>query len=203
MRLMPCGDVGVLAELDGVDEVLALHAELVAHPPPGVVDLVPAARTLLVKLDPHRTSVDEVAAVLRRTRPGDGVRGSSPTILIPTVYDGDDLETVAGITGLGVAGVVEAHTAQVWTVAFAGFTPGFGYLVGNDDRLHVPRKRDPRRRVPTGAVALAGEFSGVYPRESPGGWQLIGRTDVPMWDLSRDPPSLLRPGAQVRFAAVP
>src|ERR671939_257568 len=92
---------------------------------------------------------------------------------------------VAGHTGLTPDGVVAAHTGQVWTVAFCGFAPGFGYLRGEDDRLHVPRRSSPRTRVPAGAVALAGEFAGVYPRPSPGGWQLLGRTDLPVWDLAR------------------
>jgi KipI family sensor histidine kinase inhibitor len=95
--------------------------------------------------------------------------------------------------------VVEAHTEQVWTVGFVGFAPGFGYLVGEDARLKVPRRDAPRSAVPVGAVGLADEYSGVYPRRSPGGWQLIGRTEVAMWDVARDPPALLRPGGTVRF----
>ena len=114
-------------------------------------------------------------------------------------YDGEDLAEVGRLTGLGERGVVEAHTGQTWTVAFAGFSPGFGYLIGQDDRLHVPRRDNPRTKVPAGSVGLAGEFSGVYPRESPGGWQLLGRTDLAMWDLDRDPPALLHPGVRVRF----
>lgn len=94
---------------------------------------------------------------------------------------------------------MRAHTGQTWTVAFVGFAPGFGYLTGQDRRLHVPRRSDPRVRVPAGAVGLAGEFSGIYPRESPGGWQLLGRTPTPVWDLDRDPPALLQPGIRVRF----
>jgi KipI family sensor histidine kinase inhibitor len=106
---------------------------------------------------------------------------------------------VGWLTGLGVDEVVEAHTGTEWRVAFGGFAPGFAYLVGGDERLRVPRRDTPRTKVPAGAVGLAGEFSGVYPRASPGGWQLIGRTDLPMWDLDRDPPALLSAGATVRF----
>jgi KipI family sensor histidine kinase inhibitor len=109
---------------------------------------------------------------------------------------------VAGLTGLSPEDVVAAHTGQTWRVAFAGFAPGFGYLVGEDDRLHVPRRDEARTRVPAGAVALAGEYAGVYPRTSPGGWQLIGRTDLVLFDPDRDPPALLRPGTRVRFVEV-
>jgi KipI family sensor histidine kinase inhibitor len=132
-------------------------------------------------------------------RPRGERREREGTIEIPVHYDGADLAEVGELTGLGERGVVEAHTGQTWTVAFAGFAPGFGYLVGEDDRLHVPRRSTPRTKVPPGAVGLAGEFSGVYPRESPGGWQLIGRTELRMWDLDRDPPALLQPGMHVRF----
>ncbi|MET0315460.1 MAG: allophanate hydrolase subunit 1, partial [Rhodococcus fascians] len=121
------------------------------------------------------------------------------TVVVAVTYDGEDLSDVAEATGLTVAEVVRAHTEQTWTVAFGGFAPGFGYLVGQDDRLTVPRRTTPRTTVPAGSVGLAGEFSGVYPRSSPGGWQLIGRTDAVLWDVERDPPALLRPGVTVRF----
>jgi KipI family sensor histidine kinase inhibitor len=199
VKLLPCADVGVLVELADLDEVLALHAELAAEPPPGVLDLVPAARTLLVRVDPAVTSVTSVAQAVSDLRPRGEQREGVGTVEIPVRYDGADLAEVGELTGLGAQGVVEAHTGQTWTVAFAGFAPGFGYLVGEDDRLHVPRRSTPRTKVPAGAVGLAGEFSGVYPRESPGGWQLIGTTSTPMWDLDRDPPALLQPGAHVRF----
>jgi KipI family sensor histidine kinase inhibitor len=122
---------------------------------------------------------------------------------IPVTYDGPDLADVARLTGLGEREVVEAHTGSTWRVAFGGFAPGFGYLVGGDPRLEVPRREESRTTVPAGAVGLAGTFSGVYPRESPGGWQLIGTTSAPMWDLDRDPPALLVPGAVVRFTEAP
>ena len=95
--------------------------------------------------------------------------------------------------------MVDAHTGQPWTVGFGGFAPGFSYLVGGDPRLEVPRRAEPRTRVPAGAVGLAGPFSGIYPRSSPGGWQVIGETDVVLWDVDRDPPALLQPGASVQF----
>ena len=121
---------------------------------------------------------------------------------IDVTYDGADLEEVARLAGITPDEVVAAHTAAPMRVGFGGFAPGFAYLVGGDERLNVPRRADPRTRVPAGSVALAGEFSSVYPRESPGGWQLIGHTDAVMWDIDRDPPALLTPGSWVRFRAI-
>ncbi|WP_238383402.1 MULTISPECIES: allophanate hydrolase subunit 1 [unclassified Nocardioides] len=167
-----------------------------------MVDLVPAARTLLLHLDPGRTSVPEVIRAVSELRPTRRARSAARSVEIPVVYDGPDLDVVGDLTGLGARGVVAAHTGQLWTVAFTGFTAGFGYLFGEDDRLHVPRRATPRVSVPAGAVALACEFSGVYPKASPGGWQLLGRTSLEMWDLHRDPPALLSPGTRVRFVEV-
>lgn len=217
VRLLPCGDAALLVELDRLEDVLALHAALEADPVDGVDDVVPAARTLLLRLDPARTTLRDVAARLTRTALADrpradhhdhrnhdhGARGANEVVELPVRYDGPDLDEIAAITGLGREGVVAAHTAATWTVAFCGFAPGFGYLVGDEPRLAVPRREVPRTRVPSGAVGLAGEFTGVYPRESPGGWQLLGQTGARVWDLDRDPPALLRPGVHVRFVAVP
>jgi KipI family sensor histidine kinase inhibitor len=197
----PCGDTGLLVELDSLDEVLGLHAALAAAPPEGVVDLVPAARTVLLRV---RSAADlpGVARDVRAREPAStGAREAGEVTEIAVTYDGEDLDDVAAHTGLTRDEVVEAHTGRLWTVAFAGFTPGFGYLATDDERLHVPRRSSSRTRVPAGAVGLAGEFSGVYPRESPGGWQLIGRTDHVLWDLDRDPPAVLLPGARIRFRA--
>lgn len=202
MRFLPCADVGVLVELQSLDAVLALHQALVDDPPEGVIDLVPAARTLLLHLDPGRTSVQAATRAVSERRPAHRARSAARSVEIPVVYDGPDLDVVGELTGLGGRGVVEAHTGQSWTVAFGGFSAGFGYLVGEDTRLHVPRRATPRVSVPAGAVGLAGEFSGVYPKASPGGWQLLGRTPVQMWDLRRDPPALLSPGTRVRFVEV-
>ena len=198
-RILPCADRGLLLEVADLDEVLALHAALAAHTPPGVTDVVPAARTVLLRLGPG-ADPDQVTAALddlRRPAGTEAVRGE--TLTVPVHYDGEDLDDIAALTGLGPREVVAAHTATVWTVAFCGFSPGFGYLVGGDPRLQVPRRSEPRTRVPSGAVALAGEFTGIYPRVSPGGWQLLGRTGLRTWDPERDPPGLLRPGVRVRF----
>lgn len=199
MRLGPYGDAAVLVDLDGLDAVLGLSAALEQQLPDGVVDVVPAARTVLLRFDRSRTTAARVASAVRSLDPrpvGSLVAGQ---VDIPVVYDGADLAEVGRITGLGVDGVVQAHAGATWTVAFCGFMPGFGYLVGGDPRLQVPRRADPRTRVPAGSVALADRYTGVYPRSSPGGWQLIGRTDRATWDLDADPPALLRPGVRVRF----
>lgn len=201
MRVLRCADSGLLVEVDDLDAVLALYGALRDDPPYGVTGLVPAARTLLLQLDPGRADPDAVERRVRATPlAGPGARAAdAEPLTIPVVYDGADLADVAAHTGLTRAEIVAAHTGRPWTVAFCGFSPGFGYLAGGDPRLHVPRRTEPRTRVPAGSVAIAGEFAAVYPRESPGGWQLLGRTDVRTWDLDRDPPGLLRPGVRVRF----
>lgn len=198
--LLPYGDRAVLVELGSTERALAWADALEADRPAGVADVVPAAETVLVVLA-EDAPVDRVREALRAVRPAAQDRGApgTATIEIPVVYDGPDLADVAARTGLSEAEVVAAHTGTSWRVAFGGFAPGFGYLVGGDPRLRVPRRDRARTTVPAGSVGLAGEFSGVYPRPSPGGWQLIGRTEVRLWDLDRDPPALLRRGAEVRF----
>ncbi|CND68966.1 Kinase A inhibitor [Mycobacterium tuberculosis] len=194
MRIIPSGDAALLVE---PPDPRALYAALAAATPAGVADVVPAARTLTLLLDPSADPA-AVAAAVRAARPVPA-GGAAGAVEVPVVYDGADLGEVAARTGLTPAGVVAAHTGTPWRVAFTGFAPGFGYLEGGDPRLDVPRRAVPRVRVPAGAVGLAGRYSGVYPVESPGGWQLIGRTEAVLWDLDRDPPALLRPGVSVRF----
>lgn len=199
MRLLPCGTSAVLIEVDGLHEVLDLHAALREAGIPGVVDLVPAASTLLVVTDPEATSVPDVEAAVRALPPVRHDRVEGELVELPVVYDGEDLAEVASMWGCHPDEVVRRHTAEPWAVAFCGFAPGFGYLTSDSWEWDVPRRSDPRTKVPPGAVALAGRFCGVYPRESPGGWQLIGRTKVRVFDLSREPAALLRPGSRVRF----
>ncbi|WP_017599424.1 5-oxoprolinase subunit B family protein [Nocardiopsis lucentensis] len=199
MRVLTCADTGVLVEVADLSEVIALRAALAARPVPGVTDVVPAARTVLLRVAPGTNTDAVAAAVTALSLDGAERAGDGGTVTIPVTYDGEDLADVAALTGLTPAEVVRAHTSATWTVAFCGFAPGFGYMVGDDPRLHVPRRSEARTRVPAGSVALAGEFAGVYPRSSPGGWRLIGRTDARVWDLDRDPPGLLRPGVRVRF----
>lgn len=203
-RLLPCGDTAVLVELDGLGEVLALRALLERERPAPLADAVPASRTLLVVArEPAALPGLEqrVRRLLDRLHDDPPVEsGAAATeVEIAVNYDGPDLADVARLTGLTDSDVVEAHTASIWTVGFTGFAPGFAYLVGGDRRLQVPRRAEPRTSVPAGAVGLAGEFSGVYPRSSPGGWQLIGRTEALLWDVYREPPALLLPGHRVRF----
>jgi KipI family sensor histidine kinase inhibitor len=171
-----------------------------AAPPRGVLDIVPAARTVLLAVEPGTDLASVRRAVLDLSvEPGTAPRNGA-VVEIDVVYDGPDVDEVGRLTGLGRDGVVAAHTGTPWRVAFGGFAPGFAYLVGGDPRLNVPRRAEPRTSVPAGSVGLAGEFSGIYPRSSPGGWQLIGRTDAVLWDLERG--ALLQPGSSVRFREV-
>ncbi|HEY0688772.1 MAG TPA: allophanate hydrolase subunit 1 [Kribbella sp.] len=198
MRLLPCGNNALLVELDDLEEVLGYYAALEAEPPAGVVDIVPAARTVMVVTDPAHTDLANLERSLRNTVARKDRLAGGDLVEIPVVYDGADLADVAALLDCDVAELIRRHTADEWTVAFCGFAPGFGYLIGQAD-WHVPRRSSPRTKVPAGSVALAGEFSGVYPRESPGGWQLLGRTELAVFDLDRDPAALLQPGRRVRF----
>jgi KipI family sensor histidine kinase inhibitor len=200
VRVLPYGDAALLLETEGVTaEVVALADACRAAELPGVLDVVPAARTVLLVAAP-RTDLARLRAAVDALEIRPAEEGApAGTVEIPVVYDGPDLDDVARLTGLDRPGIVAAHTGTPWRVAFGGFAPGFAYLSGGDPRLQVSRREEARTKVPAGSVGLAGEFSGVYPRSSPGGWQLIGRTDAQLWDLDRDPPALLQPGAEVRF----
>ncbi len=203
MNVRPFGDAALLVELDDLDAVLALAAAVRGERPAGVLDVVPAARTVLLVTEPG-TALDPLAALvtsLSSSAPTVSAAAGTEPVEIAVVYDGPDLAEVARLTGLDEDGVVAAHTGTPWRIAFGGFAPGFAYLTGGDPRLAVPRRDEPRTTVPAGAVGLAGEYSGIYPRPSPGGWQLIGRTDAVLWDAERDPPALLTPGGTVRFRA--
>lgn len=245
-RVLAYGESALLVDLADLAEVRALDARLRADPPPGTLDLVPAARSVLVRftpgtpagdverhvraawehvLGPPRAAGDVPASVVpgsvvpgsavpRAVVPGDVVPGdvvpgsdvpaSDPladlgVVRIGVHYDGPDLDAVAALTGLTRAEVVARHAGRECVVAFGGFMPGFAYLTGLDPALHVPRRPSPRERVPAGSVAVAGEFTAVYPAATPGGWQVLGRTDVVLFDPSRREPALLTPGARVRF----
>lgn len=195
------GERAVLVDCADLAEVLGLHAALTADPLPGQVEVLAAARTVLVRAADRRAR-DRLLPRLRALPATPAAPSDGTHLTLDTVYDGADLAAVADHTGMSAEAVVAAHTGQRWTAAFGGFAPGFAYLVGEDSALEVPRRPSPRTTVPVGAVGLAGPFSAVYPRSSPGGWQLIGRTDAAMWDLERDPPALVRPGDSVRFRAV-
>ncbi len=198
----PLGPRAALVECADLHDAVAVHARLAGADLPGLVDCVAGARTVVVRASSTAALRDAVRAA--RTVPrGSAGTGAARTVTVDVVYDGEDLAAVGELTGLGADGVVRAHSEQTWTAAFAGFAPGFFYCVGDaEDGLDVPRRDTPRTTVPTGSVALAGRFSAVYPRSSPGGWQLIGRTDARMFDLGRDDPALLRPGDRVRYRPV-
>jgi len=191
-----------LIEFDTLAEVMSASAGLTADPVAGIEEFVPGARTLLVRHDPNITDRNEIIEqVLARSADTD-LGQAGEIVEIPVVYDGEDLTDVAQILGCDVEVVIRRHTETIFSVAFTGFAPGFAYLSGGTPNLHVPRRSSPRTIVPEGAVGLAGEFTGVYPKASPGGWQLIGRTDLAMFDINREPAALLRPGLRVRFRAV-
>lgn len=174
------GDSAFLVELPDLADVIAFYRGLVGagmtSRPEGVLDVVPAARTVLVTFDPEVLAPSDVLAWLSAAEPDHSAAEPGRAVEIPVVYGGPDLAEVARILGITEADVVRRHTGAQWTAAFAGFAPGFVYLVTDGDQLAVPRRSTPRTAVPAGAVGLAGEFSGVYPRSSPGGWQLIGTT---------------------------
>lgn len=200
--LRRCGDTGWLLDLGDNQAVHRWAAAVRDAGLTGVVEVVPGLTTLLVTLDPDRTTPGALAAALAELRPGAGAASDGERHVLDVRYDGEDLDEVARLTGLTRGEVVTAHTGTPWRVAFCGFVPGFSYLVGGDPRLQVPRRDESRVRVPAGAVAIAGEFSSVYPRPSPGGWQLLGHTDAVLWDAQADPPAVLRPGAVVEFRDV-
>ncbi|QDQ98247.1 5-oxoprolinase subunit B family protein [Tomitella fengzijianii] len=237
VRVLAAGDDAVLVEFPDSDgpvapAVLPFVAAAAHDRPPGVVDVIPAARTAAVtyraeKIAAHAVRewcADLAVRATSAAAAGTGTAGAETAgaetagaetagagtaggpaepapeeVVLPVVYDGPDLDAVSAATGLSKDEVIDAHTGTAWTVAFTGFAPGFGYLVGGDPRLAVPRRTTPRTRVPAGSVGLAGPFSGVYPRPSPGGWQLIGTTAAELWQPRRDAPALLAPGVRVRF----
>jgi KipI family sensor histidine kinase inhibitor len=164
-----------------------------------LTDIVPGAETVLVS-GPDASAAAELWPEVDRAR-GPAWAPADP-VVVGVRYDGPDLAAVAGATGLSVAAVIERHSARLYRAAFSGFTPGFAYLTGLDPALELPRRANPRPRVPAGSVAIAAGYSAVYPRSSPGGWHLIGRTNAVLFDPDRDPPALIAPGAIVRFRPI-
>ena len=224
MRFLTCGADSILVELADLDETLRVFAALqsavkhdmeqtaesperAAQPSAtsvfaGVKQLIPAARTVYVAFDPLLSSRVELTAAIRALNVAADMERHSRIVEIPVIYDGEDMADVADLLGISVDEVVRRHCDAAWSVAFVGFAPGFAYLTGGDPIFDVPRRKVPRLSVPAGAVGLAGTFSGVYPRVSSGGWQLLGHTETLMWDERADPPALLQPGDTVRFTPV-
>lgn len=201
MKFYPVGATALLVELDDQAAVLALHAEIErrrAHGwAPSLTDVIPAARTILLDGLTDREAVEQD---LRGwdVRPAGIPDG--PAVEIPCRYDGPDLAAVARTWQVSEREAARIHSGTEYRVAFCGFAPGFAYLTGLSEKHAVSRRPNPRTVVPPGSVALAGTYTGIYPRASPGGWQLIGSTDAVIWDASKDPPALLSPGTRVRFA---
>lgn len=197
------GESAWLLELGGSAQVLtALHA-LRTRDDGALHELVPGAATLLVMLTPGVAVEEaelravEASALTADTPPPLDARAREHRI--PVRYDGADLAEVAAHVGLTVADLVTRHAAATYRVAFIGFQPGFAYLAGLPPELHAPRRAAPRTRVPARSVAIGGEWTGVYPLATPGGWNLLGTTDVVPFDAAADPPALLQPGDVVRF----
>ncbi|MEU4030861.1 allophanate hydrolase subunit 1 [Streptomyces anulatus] len=232
VRVLPAGPHALLVELADGEHAEAFHAELLRRRErgelPAVREIVPAARTVLLdgihdgihdgvhdgtgeRTPGERTPRERAAGARERFardlaswRVEPPQREGREPVEIPVVYDGPDLDEVAALWGVPAGEVAALHSRTAFRVAFCGFAPGFGYLTGLPERLHVPRRTTPRTRVPAGAVALAGPYTGVYPRPSPGGWQIVGRMPDPgaLWDPAREPAALLVPGTPVRFVAV-
>jgi KipI family sensor histidine kinase inhibitor len=180
---------------------VALARELSPLEPRGLWDAIPAARTLLLSFDARRLSHAAVRRAAAQARPSAREASWARTLEIPAVFDGEDLEAVARASGLSPRAFADAYSAAEYRVAFLGFAPGFAYLTGLPERLRAPRLPSPRVRVPAGSVAIGGAWTGVYPSSTPGGWRLVGRTAVRLFDPRRSPPALLAPGDRVRFTA--
>lgn len=192
------GPLGLLLELPGLDEVLGLHQHLAANPLPGQVDAVAAASTIMLSFT-ARSYVTDARQELQKLENLSFEPGDSRDIEIEVVYDGEDLEELAETLGMSREALISWHSGQTWFGAFGGFAPGFTYCTPKEETKSVPRRSSPRTAVPEKSVAVAGGFSGVYPRVSPGGWQLIGRTPQRMWSLEREHPALVAPGDAVRY----
>lgn len=204
IEFLPISPRAFLIQFDDLTRTLAAYGALKAVALPDIAEIIPAARTLMVRTVPGVVADGNLAARILSHLPEDGrtvAQVAGEVIEIPMTYDGKDLDDVARLMGLSVAEVKQAHQAATWQVAFCGFAPGFAYMSGDDPRFNLPRRAEPRTRIPAGSVALAAQFCGIYPKDTPGGWQLIGQTNVTLWDLSRKQPALLRPGMRARFVS--
>lgn len=201
MNIRLAGDSALLVELADFKAAQALRHELGESALPGILEMVPGYDSLLIEIDPLKLDAVKLAESIKRFVTGSLFLPIPVEHEIRVHYDGPDLQAVAQQTGLSVAEVVRRHTDVVYTVAFLGFAPGFPYLVGLDPALQVSRLKTPRARVPTGAVAIADQFTGIYPQSTPGGWRLLGRTDTRLFDASWTKPAILSPGDRVMLRA--
>lgn len=205
MTIRRAGEYALLVETGSLEVSHRLDALLRADRPAGVAEIVPGPTTLLVAApgaDLPRLR-DRLSGLLGTAcAAGAGASLPTRTVTVPVVYDGADLDDVAALSGLSVEEVVERHSRRELVVGWLGFAPGFAYLTGLDPALHVARLSTPRTSVPAGAVAIAGPYSAVYPSASPGGWRLLGRSPMTVWDVNADPPAVLTPGTRVRFQAI-
>lgn len=199
MRFLPVNLSHLLVELSSLKETLALYESVKQADIAAIQDIVPAAKTLLIHFTPWLITAEELVFQLRQLEVKVVSAHQAQSLTIPVHYQGEDLNEVAELLGIATSEVIRRHTEQTYQVAFTGFAPGFAYLIADETQLYVPRRKTPRTRIPAGSVGLAGEFSGVYPQQSPGGWQLIGTTEIKMWDLSREQPAFLLPGNEVHF----
>lgn len=203
MHIHPVGTRALLIELEDLSQVMAWHAALDAHPLKDQVDAIAAATTLLLTFATPNSAA-AAAERLQDFRPT-AHAGEDPRLVeIDVLYDGEDLEEAAELMGMSREGLIEWHTSTEWLAAFGGFAPGFTYCTPADpaQNFNIERRATPRTAVPAGAVGIAGGFSAVYPRVSPGGWQLLGTTTTPMWESDAQPPALVQPGDRVRYRAV-
>lgn len=208
MKVSSYGSAALLVELGGADEAAALSTHLAAQLPPGAIEVMPGLHTVLLRFEPSLTDAARLVRFLAELRLPEQFhgqpRGATEVEAIPLQvdYTGADLVAVAAHTGLTPEEVITVHQAAEYRVALIGLAPGFYFLAGGDARLRVPRRPTPRTDVPKGALGLAGDYCGIYPRQGPGGWQLIGRVLDDLWHPTEVPAALLAPGTHVRFAAV-
>ncbi|HHR6129115.1 TPA: 5-oxoprolinase/urea amidolyase family protein [Providencia alcalifaciens] len=199
MRFLPVNLSAFMVELPSLEQTMALTDSLTHRPINGIEEITPAARTVLVRYNPAIEHVNAIVQQISLRNIEGGEAKTGKLVTIPVHYTGEDLPEVAEYLGVSIEEVIRRHTQSEYLVAFSGFAPGFGYMVSKQAQLQVPRRQSPRVRIPAGSVALAGEFSSVYPQASPGGWQLIGQTDLSVWDINRPEPALLQAGYRVQF----
>lgn len=203
MRFLSVNVDSFLIELTSLEETLALYSKLQHMQLKGIKELIPAAKTILVFFNEFETNLDVLISTIAQVTVGTSLDRNAQEVIIPIVYKGEDLAQVAELQGMSIADVITKHQQSIWNVAFIGFAPGFAYLNSPDHPFtDIPRLKVPRKKIPVGSLGLAGQYSGIYPKDSPGGWQLIGTTSEKMWDLERENPALLLPGVKIHFEDV-